>query len=251
MAEENVIVDKAAYQSNRRYMAWTALATMLIATTAVLIWPGRFAAADSILMMMYGSLSALVGAYFGFAMPKKKQMKYNTSQLLDMLIRDEGLELKVYKDTLGIDTIGAGRNLRDRPLTVAQLQHLGLSDMQDLYDNGITLYGARYILRIDVDIAERELITAHSCVEFLNAPRQMVCVNMAFNLGVPRLKLFKNMWSAIHRKDYERASIEMLDSRWAKQVKGRATRLSDIMRTGELNDQTVHRKSGKIPRCTI
>tara|TARA_R110000824_G_scaffold153972_2_gene325885 strand:- start:1209 stop:1700 length:492 start_codon:yes stop_codon:yes gene_type:complete len=163
-------------------------------------------------------------------------MKYNTSQLLDMLIRDEGLELKVYKDTLGIDTIGAGRNLRDRPLTVAQLQHLGLSDMQDLYDNGITLYGARYILRIDVDIAERELITAHSCVEFLNAPRQMVCVNMAFNLGVPRLKLFKNMWSAIHRKDYERASIEMLDSRWAKQVKGRATRLSDIMRTGELND---------------
>jgi len=163
-------------------------------------------------------------------------MKYNTSQLLDMLIRDEGLELKVYKDTLGIDTIGAGRNLRDRPLTVAQLQHLGLSDMQDLYDNGITLYGARYILRIDVDIAERELITAHSCVEFLNAPRQMVCVNMAFNLGVPRLKLFKNMWSAIHRKDYERAAVEMLDSRWAKQVKGRATRLSDIMRTGELND---------------
>ncbi|MDB0024148.1 lysozyme [bacterium] len=163
-------------------------------------------------------------------------MKYNTSQLLDMLIRDEGLELKVYKDTLGIDTIGAGRNLRDRPLTVAQLQHLGLSDMQDLYDNGITLYGARYILRIDVDIAERELITAHSCVEFLNAPRQMVCVNMAFNLGVPRLKLFINMWSAIHRKDYDRAAVEMLDSRWAEQVKGRATRLSDIMRTGELND---------------
>tara|TARA_R110002012_G_scaffold39403_4_gene109016 strand:- start:356 stop:847 length:492 start_codon:yes stop_codon:yes gene_type:complete len=162
-------------------------------------------------------------------------MKYNTSQLLDMLIRDEGLELKVYKDTLGIDTIGAGRNLRDRPLTVAQLQHLGLSDMQDLYDNGITLYGARYILRIDVDIAERELITAHSCVEFLNAPRQMVCVNMAFNLGVPRLKLFINMWSAIHRKDYDRAAVEMLDSRWAEQVKGRATRLSDIMRTGELN----------------
>jgi lysozyme len=58
---------------------------------------------------------------------------------------------------------------------------------------------------------------------------------MAFNLGIPRLKLFKNMWSAIHRKDYERASVEMLDSKWAEQVKGRATRLSDIMRTGELN----------------
>ena len=153
-----------------------------------------------------------------------------------MLIRDEGMELKVYKDTLGIDTIGAGRNLKDRPLTVTQLQHLGLSDMQDIYDNGITLYGARYILRIDVDIAERELLDAHPCVKNLNAPRQMVCVNMAFNLGMPRLNKFKKMWSAIEDEDYNNASVEMLDSRWAEQVKGRATRLSDIMRTGELND---------------
>ena len=153
-----------------------------------------------------------------------------------MLIRDEGMELKVYKDTLGIDTIGAGRNFKDRPLTVTQLQHLGLSDMQDIYDNGITLYGARYILRIDVDIAERELLDAHPCVKNLNAPRQMVCVNMAFNLGMPRLNKFKKMWSAIEDEDYNNASVEMLDSRWAEQVKGRATRLSDIMRTGELND---------------
>ena len=153
-----------------------------------------------------------------------------------MLIRDEGMELKVYKDTLGIDTIGAGRNLKDRPLTVTQLQHLGLSDMQDIYDNGITLYGARYILRIDVDIAERELLDAHPCVKNLNAPRQMVCVNMAFNLGMPRLNKFKKMWSAIEDEDYNNASVEMLDSRWAEQVKGRATRLSNIMRTGELND---------------
>jgi len=163
-------------------------------------------------------------------------MKYDTSKLLDMLIRDEGMELKVYKDTLGIDTIGAGRNLKDRPLTVRQLQHLGLSDMQDIYDNGITLYGARYILRIDVDIAERELLDAHPCVKNLNAPRQMVCVNMAFNLGMPRLNKFKKMWSAIEDEDYNNAAVEMLDSRWAEQVKGRATRLSDIMRTGELND---------------
>lgn len=163
-------------------------------------------------------------------------MKYDTSKLLDMLIRDEGMELKVYKDTLGIDTIGVGRNIIDRPLTVAEMQHLGIFSTQEIYDNGITLYGARYLLRNDVAIAERELLAAQSCVKNLNAPRQMVCVNMAFNLGMPRLKRFTNMWNAIHRKDYERAADEMLDSRWAEQVKGRATRLSDIMRTGELND---------------
>ena len=153
-----------------------------------------------------------------------------------MLIRDEGMELKVYKDTLGIDTIGVGRNIIDRPLTDAEMQHLGISSMQDVYDNGITLYGARYLLRVDVGIAERELLTAQPCVAILNAPRQMVCVNMAFNLGMPRLNKFKKMWSAIEDEDYNNAAVEMLDSRWAEQVKGRATRLSDIMRTGELND---------------
>tara|TARA_R110002020_G_scaffold290297_2_gene505794 strand:+ start:227 stop:436 length:210 start_codon:yes stop_codon:yes gene_type:complete len=61
------MINKTVYQKNRRYMAWSALVMMFISTIAVLIDPERFAKADSILMMMYGSLSALVGAYFGFA----------------------------------------------------------------------------------------------------------------------------------------------------------------------------------------
>lgn len=60
-------MNKTVYQKNRRYMAWAALAMMIVATVAVLYNPQRYAEADSILMMMYGSLSALVGAYFGFA----------------------------------------------------------------------------------------------------------------------------------------------------------------------------------------
>jgi hypothetical protein len=66
-AMNDFIPDKKVYQSNRRRMAWAALAMMIISTGAVLIDPARMAQADSILMMMYGSLSALVGAYFGFA----------------------------------------------------------------------------------------------------------------------------------------------------------------------------------------
>ena len=34
---------------------------------AVLIDPARMAVANAVLLMMYGSLSALVGAYFGFS----------------------------------------------------------------------------------------------------------------------------------------------------------------------------------------
>ena len=61
------IPDKKAYQSNRRRMAWAALAMMIVCTAAVIYDPERMAKAEAILMMMYGSLSALVGAYFGFA----------------------------------------------------------------------------------------------------------------------------------------------------------------------------------------
>jgi len=61
------IPDKRAYQSNRRRMAWAALSMMMISTAAVIYDPVRMAQADAVLMMMYGSLSALVGAYFGFA----------------------------------------------------------------------------------------------------------------------------------------------------------------------------------------
>lgn len=63
----DMIPDKKVYQSNRRRMAWAALSMMIVCTIAVIIDPARMAQADAVLMMMYGSLSALVGAYFGFA----------------------------------------------------------------------------------------------------------------------------------------------------------------------------------------
>jgi hypothetical protein len=66
-AMNEFIPDKKAYQSNRRRMAWAALSMMMISTAAVIYDPVRMAEADAVLMMMYGSLSALVGAYFGFA----------------------------------------------------------------------------------------------------------------------------------------------------------------------------------------
>jgi hypothetical protein len=63
----DLIPDKQAYQLNKRRIAWTTLGMMIVFTIAVLIGPARMAEADAVLMMMYGSLSALVGAYFGFS----------------------------------------------------------------------------------------------------------------------------------------------------------------------------------------
>jgi lysozyme len=70
-------------------------------------------------------------------------------------------------------------------------------------------------------------------VNDLDAVRQLILMDMAFNMGVPRLCKFKKMWGAIHDHKFDIASIEMLDSRWAKQVGSRAVKLSDAMKKGE------------------
>ena len=62
----DLIPDKQAYQLNKRRMAWTALGMMIVFTIAVLVDPARMSKAAAV-PMMCGSLSALVGAYFGFS----------------------------------------------------------------------------------------------------------------------------------------------------------------------------------------
>ena len=59
---------------------------------------------------------------------------------------------------------------------------------------------------------------------------RLIVANMAFNLGLPKLKKFQKMLIAINMKNYVLASKEGLDSRWAKQVYNRAHRLMDRMR---------------------
>jgi lysozyme len=56
---------------------------------------------------------------------------------------------------------------------------------------------------------------------------------MAFNLGMTRLRKFNKMFSGILQGNFIKASIEMLDSAWAKQVGYRANELSLQMKTGE------------------
>ena len=63
---------------------------------------------------------------------------------------------------------------------------------------------------------------------------QRVMANMCFNLGITRLLKFKNFLSAMENKDWEKAAVEMIDSRWATQVGARATRLKErVLKQGE------------------
>ena len=160
-------------------------------------------------------------------------MKYNRQDLIDKLVVSEGLRLQVYKDTLGIDTIGIGRNLEDRGITKEELDWMDIPTIDHVYEWGITEADAVYLATNDVQIVEEELVRAHPCVDRLDSVRQLILIDMAFNMGVPRLCKFKKMWAAVEAEDFPTAAKEMLDSRWARQVKGRATKLANAMHNGE------------------
>lgn len=132
-------------------------------------------------------------------------------RLVAQLRRHEGERLKPYRDPLGYLTIGVGRNL-------------------DV--NGIRPDESALMLANDIDAAERGVSQMLSWFPALDPVRQAVLVNMAFNLGVNGLLEFHRMLAAVEHQQYGQASDEMVDSIWAKQVKGRAIELAAQMRTG-------------------
>lgn len=132
-------------------------------------------------------------------------------RLIEELKRDEGVELKAYQDTEGIWTIGIGRNLQDV---------------------GVSMDEAEYMLANDIDVAVGELQRTFDWFEGLSDARQRVCINMCFNLGLTRLLGFKKFLAAMAVGDWETAGVEMLDSKWSRQVGARSTRLKDLLLEG-------------------
>lgn len=130
------------------------------------------------------------------------------------LAGEEDIRRFPYVDSLGVLSIGCGRNLRDK---------------------GISVEEALYLLDNDIMDAEKQLW--HYCADWytgLDDIRKSVVIDMALNEGIGHLLEFKNMINYIKIKNYVGAAHEMISSEWAKQVKGRASKLALIMETGSL-----------------
>lgn len=135
----------------------------------------------------------------------------NVTALIDELARDEGLRLKVYKDSLGIETIGIGRNLRDK---------------------GISKEEAYQLLNHDLESVFADLDHNLPWWRRLDEVRQRVIANLCFNMGIARLLGFEHTLACAMTGRYREAAIALLDSKWADQVGPRAQRLAEMMRQG-------------------
>jgi len=142
-----------------------------------------------------------------------------SNKTITMLKKHEGLELYPYEDTVGKTTIGYGHNIDDNGISQEIAEALLVSDL--------------HAVQIELTATFDWYYSKFPWPIELDEVRKSVIDNMAFNMGVPRLKTFKKMIQAMEDKDYEEAANQMLDSKWADQVKGRAIELSDMMRTGK------------------
>ena len=131
--------------------------------------------------------------------------------LLSSVKFHEGLELKPYLDSVGVLTVGYGRNLDDR---------------------GISREEAEMLLLNDLETSTKEAKKLEFYENLTSNNRRDVIVEMIFNMGLTRFKEFKKTIGYINQANYSAAADEMLDSRWAKQVGQRALTLSNKFRAG-------------------
>lgn len=132
--------------------------------------------------------------------------------IAEALIRQhEGVSPLPYEDSVGKITIGIGRNLTDRGLSVDEIEMLFANDM-----------------KIAAEILD---IWCHEWRDF-SANRQAALLSMAFNLGGPRLSQFIKLRAALVARDFTTASAEALNSKWAQQVGHRAKQIASLLAKG-------------------
>ena len=141
----------------------------------------------------------------------------NYDKLIESVKKHEGFRNSVYKDTLGKRTVGYG--------------HLCVEDHWE--DN--KPYDKKYL----EEILEKDLQYAINqgegmCQDLkVSDDAKFLIIEMIFQLGSAGVKKFRNMWSALGEDppNYKEASVQMLDSRWAKQTPNRAKEMAGHMKS--------------------
>ena len=101
-----------------------------------------------------------------------------------MMIHDEGERLKMYQDSVGKWTVGIGHNLTDKPISKIASRMIFMDDLADAID---------------------DVHACCACYNTLSRPRQLVLINLAFNVGRTGLSKFVKFLDAIQASLHEDA----------------------------------------------
>ena len=133
-------------------------------------------------------------------------------KLIDSIKIHEGYVSRVYKDSLGIDTIGYGFAIKDLNLE------------EDI---------CQIILQRKLESLEKQINKRFEWYKDMPQPIKDVVAEMCYQMGVTGVSKFKKTIGFLKNKQWRKASVEMLDSRWANQTPGRANELSERVKEME------------------
>ena len=130
--------------------------------------------------------------------------------LLNQIKKHEGFRSTVYECSEGYDTIGFGFAIKDLELDEDIAELILMRKLDDLHTRIASKFGW-----------------------FYNSPEEVkdVVTNMCYQLGLSGFSKFKKTIYLLETEQYDEASIEMLDSLWAKQTRNRAKELSETLRS--------------------
>ena len=136
---------------------------------------------------------------------------------------EEGFRSKPYLCSEGYVTIGLGTKLHN---------DLGLDPID--FPLRIDLSTAEGLLSTDVATIYNRLnhptyVYINSVFKKLSLSRREILISMMYQMGVSGVAGFKKMWLALEDGKYEEATVEMMDSRWARQTPARARRHAIVM----------------------
>ena len=140
----------------------------------------------------------------------------NIDNLREQLKIDEGVKYEIYNDHLGYATFGIGHLVVEGDEEHGKPIGTPVSEerVNSVFDSDVATY-----------VTEAKKVFPN--LDTLPGEAQEVIVNMCFNMGAPRLSKFKKFIGGVNAGDWNTAAVEMMDSRWAKQVGVRADRLRD------------------------
>ena len=138
--------------------------------------------------------------------------EFNLTEFTDQLREHEGFRNKAYEDTEGHLTVGIGHKLSEGKVgdefSEAQLTEFFEEDSASAIENAQGLV---------------------SNWDSLPTNAKHALSNMAFQLGKTGLSKFKDTLALVEAGNFKEASIEMLDSKWAKQTPNRAKSVAGLM----------------------
>lgn len=160
-----------------------------------------------------------------------------------MLINDEGIRNRVYKDSEGYPTVGIGhliiRQATMSPSIINPIlsKQVGREVNMSINNEEISMLFQQDLKSVQSDIVKNSN-TGPVYIK-MNRSRQMAMENMSFQMGVGGLAKFTNTLKAMNEERWTDAYNGILNSLYARQTPGRSRRVAKIVLTGNLESYGV------------